>query len=276
MRQINVTFTNAMGPVTNGYKVTPGVWKYNDEIKVNGGTVWATMDTRRNKGFEDSTTTSRAMGRVGQHGRSRTAGDGSTPATNMLQMWGDSGIYQEWDIVPFGRYTFSAWLRNNNDDPLRDGAGGYLQIEWYGKDGRYLGSSESAHLRTNTPGNAWVRYAVDDLAPSNSWMMRRLIRMGPDNLLANGQLTGTGLAPTGWSQWGERVHDPCTEVYRGHVRQLLAVLVGRRDLPGRDHGLRRGRYSSSSAAISTRRPATACATAPSTARSRWSSTTAPR
>ena len=34
-----------------------------------------------------------------------------------------------------------------------------------------------------------------------------------DNLLANGALTGTGLAPTGWSQWNDGSHDPCTAVY---------------------------------------------------------------
>ncbi len=214
MRRIDVTFTNAMGPLTNGYRVSPGIWKYNDEVKVNSGTVWAMMDTRRNKGFENNNTNPVQWGAWG-NAAIRNGWGWQYAGTNMLHMWGDSGIYQEWDVVPFGRYTFSAWLRSNNDDALRDGAGGYLQIEWYGKDGRYLGSSESAHLKTNTPGNAWVRYAIDDLAPSNSWTMRRLVRTGPDNMLANGQLTGSGLAPTGWSQWGDTSHDPCTEVYAG-------------------------------------------------------------
>lgn len=35
------------------------------------------------------------------------------------------------------------------------------------------------------------------------------------NLLTNGELTGTGSAPTGWLQWGDSYHNPDSSLYRG-------------------------------------------------------------
>jgi hypothetical protein len=214
MQRIRVTFTNAMGPITNGYQVTPGVWKYNDEVKVVDGTIWAMMDNGRNRGFEDNNTNAATWGTWGD-AYVRNAWGWQYAGSNMVQMWGDSGLYQDWGVVPFGRYSSSTYLRNNNDDPLRDNAYASISIEWLGKDGRYLGVTDSTHLRTNTPLNGWVRYTVDALAPSNSWTARRIIRMGPDNLLANGQLTGSGAAPSGWASWGDSGQDPCSTVFAG-------------------------------------------------------------
>ncbi|MFH0880390.1 MAG: hypothetical protein V2A34_11810, partial [Lentisphaerota bacterium] len=135
--------------------------------------------------------------------------------TNMLQMWGDAGVFQDWDIVPFGRYTVSTYLRNNNGDSLCNGSYASIGIEWLGKDGRYLGLSESPLLTTNTPGDSWVKYSVDAQAPSNSWTARRIIRVGPNNLLANSALTGSGTAPDAWQNWNDGSHDPSFTTYAG-------------------------------------------------------------
>ncbi|MFH0954024.1 MAG: beta-galactosidase [Verrucomicrobiota bacterium] len=173
---ITVVFSNAPGVLTNGYRCTPQVWKYNDEVRVLDGTVWAKMDVRRNKGFEDSdkgvpnwfawSTNNMTI----QHWFPM---DG----TNMLQMWGDAGIWQDFQVAPFGRYVFSTYLRNNNDDPLRNGKQGYLSIEWYDNNGQIISTNESPRLTTNTPGNAWVQYKVDAVAPSNAIKGRRIIRI---------------------------------------------------------------------------------------------------
>ncbi len=380
MKRITVSFTNATGALTNGYRCTPKVWKYNDEIKVNSGTVWATMDSGRNKGFEDTNTFAKEWGSWSNVVIQRDWG-WQYSGRNMCQLWGDSGIFQWWDIVPFGHYTHSMWLRSNSSDPLRNGSVAYLAIEWRGKDGRYLGVSESAQLATNSLGagggtvdapnfvknpgfetnganwsytgqlniengfaayaaetgsygawmtnnagefyiyqqipvatwapsygttlvyrvrarkagnvpgaiklelyhpwvtvtniditsalttnwqtfslyykptagadqvlelrlrnatggsnngqvfydnvycgvtnttttssDAWVKYSVDDVAPSNAWSMTRLVRVIGTNLLSNPQLTGTGLAPNGWQNWNDGSHDPCTSVFAG-------------------------------------------------------------
>ena len=98
----------------------------------------------------------------------------------MLQLWGDSGIFQDFQVAPFGEYTFSTHLRNNSDDPLRNGKQAYLAIEWYDAAENLLGTVESARLATNTPGNAWVLYRVTGQAPANAIKGRRIVRItGP-------------------------------------------------------------------------------------------------
>ncbi len=219
---ITVTFTtNAVGAVAGGYTYTPRPWKYSDETAVSsGGVLWAEMDTWRNKGFEDSNVVVRwgswydtnyaAAGMAVQ-----TAWGWQLSGNRMLQMWGDAGLWQDVQAQPFGRYSASTYLRNNSDDPLKNGSVAYVALEWYGKDGRYLGVSESQQLATNTPGNTWVWHGVDTFAPSNTYMYRRLIRINATNLLSNGDLTGTGVAPNNWSAWNDANHDPDTSVFLG-------------------------------------------------------------
>jgi hypothetical protein len=219
-KKLKVKFTtNAIGAVSGGYTYQPYVWKYNDEIALStGGILWATMDPGRNKGFEDSTTNIPAWG---SWWNTATTGVSSAAnvqpnwgwqysGANMLQMYGDAVIWQAQDIVPFGRYVATAYLRSNSDDPLRNGSYASLAIEWYGLSNNYLGISEAVPLTTNTPGNGWVKYVVDDIAPSNAGQMVRVIRVGHTNLLQNPGLTGSGAAPTGWQNWNDTTHDPNT------------------------------------------------------------------
>ena len=389
-KPITVTFgTSAVGAVAGGYTYTPRPWKYSDEITVtNGGVLWAEMDSGRNKGFEDATNL------VGWGSWTDTnyapAGVQIPPnwywafrGSNMLQVWGDAGIWQDDGAQPFGRYTASAYLRNNSEDPLTNNSYASVGIEWYARNGNYLGVSESPHLRTNTYGpdslfqspnmlvnpgfetngagwylnyssptgsgfaafaaetgnygfyasnilyqiytvnqriqpgvwgtnlgktlrysvraradgpvtgivrmtllhfgtntmstnldltsllttnwqtyvlyytpttsadrelhiemgsysggtngtvvmfdnasvaftntwtgwgNTWVKHSVDDVAPSNAFTYRRVVRIGPENLLTNGALTGTGTAPDGWQNWNDGNHDPDTTVRLG-------------------------------------------------------------
>ncbi len=168
--------TNAIGPVAGGYTYKPYTWKYSDETVVNGGVVWAEQDSQRNKGFEDSNTSLVRWDGTWGNVVVRNNWGWQYDGVNMVQMWGDSGMWQDFPVLPFGRYTASAYLRSNSDDPLREGRQAYVAIEWYNEKGVKVGVSESARLSTNTPGNAWVRYAVDALAPSNAWTGRRVIR----------------------------------------------------------------------------------------------------
>jgi hypothetical protein len=172
---IEVDF-NANSPI-DGYHCWPQVWKYSDEIEVTDGTLWATMDSGRNKGFEDSDTEvvkwDGTWGNVDVRSGWGWAYDGN----NMIQMWGDSGIWKDQAVVPFGRYTHSAFLRSNSDDPLAGGAEAYVAIEWYDEDGNLLSTSESAHLTSATPGDGWVEYKIDTTAPADAWTARRIVRV---------------------------------------------------------------------------------------------------
>ncbi len=224
---LSVRFTsNVVGSLTNGYTYDPMVWKYNDETVLStGGVLWADMDSLRNKGFEDdagnSTTLSKWDGvwvstnRSGLYVRSKDWATWQYSGSNMVQIWGDAVMWKDFPAVPFGRYTASAYLRNNSDDPLRNGSAASVSLEYYDKEGNFLGVLESPLLATNTPGNAWVRYAVDDFAPSNTYRARRVIRIRPKNLLTNGALTGTSPAPAGWSQWTDSSHDPAADPHLG-------------------------------------------------------------
>ena len=176
---IEVDFTtNAVGAVAGAYHYWPYVWKYSDEITLtNGGVLWATMNTLRNKGFEDSSTQVMRWDGIWGDVYVRSGWGWAYDGNNMVQMWGDSGMYKDFPVVPFGRYTHSAFLRSNNDDPLRNGKQAYVAIEWRDEAGTLLQTSESAHLATNTPGNSWVRYSVDAVAPSNAFTGRRIIRI---------------------------------------------------------------------------------------------------
>ena len=178
---IQVKFTtNALGSVSGGYAYKPQVWKYSDEVMVtNGGVIWAQMDSLRNKGFEDSNTSvtkwDGTWGNVNVRNNWGWQYDGS----NMVQMWGDSGMWEDFPVVPFGRYTHSAWFRSNSDDPLRNGAFARVQIEWRDANGVLLGTSSSYLALTNaTPSNSWVKYIVDSQAPANACTGRRITRCG--------------------------------------------------------------------------------------------------
>ena len=212
-KPIMVSFTtNAVGAISDGYTYQPQVWKYNDEVELaDGGILWAEMDSGRNKGFEDSAPDATTVvnwdgswSDTNDHSSAlyvRSGWGWSYAGSNMVQMWGDAGMWRDFDAVPFGRYTASAYLRNNNDDPLRNGSCASVSIEWYGENEEYLGVTESTLLTTNTPSNGWVKYAVDDTAPSNTFKGRRIIRIRPNNLLANGRLD-TGIAE--YEVYGDR------------------------------------------------------------------------
>ena len=375
---ITVTFNdNALGALTNGYSYGPQVWKYSDEVTVDGGTLWASMDSGRNKGYEDSDSTVSGWDGTWGNVYVRSGWGWAYDGDNMVQMWGDSGMWEDFPVVPFGRYTCSTYFRNNSDDPLHDNAYAAIGFEWYGEDGEYLGKTESAHVITNTAGgvsaspnlavnpgfetnganwsvtgqlniedgfaayaaesgsygawitnnsgehyiyqqiptnvwsssyggtfvlqvrakkagsvpgsiklelyhpwvictniditsalttnwqtfslyyhptagpeqylelrlrnatggtnygqvmydniffgltnvtdlgDTWVRYAVDAQAPSNTFTARKIIRMGYDNLLVNGELSGTGTAPDSWQNWTDSSHDPETAIRLG-------------------------------------------------------------
>lgn len=197
--------SNAVGAVSNAYHYWPYVWKYSDEIKpANGGVVWATMDAFRNKGFEDSNQGPNAW-KTWNSGNMAIQHWFPMEGTNMLQMWGDAGIYQDFPVVPFGRYTVSAYLRNNSDDFLRGGQSARVQLEWYNEANTVIGVAEAAPLTGSTPSNSWVQYKVDAIAPAGAWTARRVIRCGwtsdAPSLLVNGGFDGSASVPTGWSGW---------------------------------------------------------------------------
>jgi photosystem II stability/assembly factor-like uncharacterized protein len=162
----------------NGYHYWPQVWKYNDEIRVtNNGQLWATFNTTdRNKGYEDDNSSLIKWDGVWGDVYVRSGWGWAYDGNNMVQMWGDSGMWQDWDVVPFGKYTHSAYLRSNTDDALRNGKRAYVAIEWYDYADNLLGSAESTHL-TNSTGNQWVQYKVEGIAPSNTWYARRIVRI---------------------------------------------------------------------------------------------------
>ncbi len=199
---IDITFTNnALGAVTNNYDYKPQVWKYSDEVRLtNSSVLWATMDTERNKGFESSNTSLAPWSSWGNT-ILQTNWGWQLEGNNMLQMWGDSGVWADFPAVPFGEYTASTYLRNNNTDPLLSNSTAYVSIEWYDIYSNYLGKTKSPLLTTYTPSNTWVRYVADNTAPNNTYRGRRVIRIGPGNLLTNDTLQGTGSVPAGWYNW---------------------------------------------------------------------------
>ena len=91
------------------------------------GTIWATMDSGRNKGYEDSDTEGVKWDGIWSNVFVRIGWGWAYDGNNMVQMWGDSGMWDDFEVVPFGRYTHSAYLRSNSDDPLA-GAGGRMTV----------------------------------------------------------------------------------------------------------------------------------------------------
>ncbi|HEY8241748.1 MAG TPA: hypothetical protein VIH35_09890, partial [Kiritimatiellia bacterium] len=167
-KPIDVTFsTNAIGAVAGGYTYRPEVWKYSDEITLStGGLVWAYMDSGRNKGFENNGgSTNNPVAPWNNWGNVfvRTNWGWQYSGLNMMQMWGDSGIWADFECVPFGPYTHGAYLRNNSDDALNGGAFAGLSIEWYGQVGNYLGSADSDIL-TNVTGSGSTTNDAPNLA----------------------------------------------------------------------------------------------------------------
>ncbi len=206
--------TNGPASIAN-YAYSPGVWKYNDRVRVADGTLWASMNTRKNRGFESSSTNLDSWGTWGSWEiRNWFPYEG----TNMLRLWGSSGAWQNnSDVIPGERYSARAVLRNNSDDPLRGGEFGQVSLEWYDANDALIGSVGSAKLTGPTPGNSWVEYVAEGVAPSNASYCRTILRTDVDaapDLLVNGALSGTNDAPTGWSQWNSGNHDPDTGTYR--------------------------------------------------------------
>ncbi len=199
-KPIDVTFTNnALGAVANNYDYQPQVWKYSDSINVtNGGVLWATMDTFQNKGFESA-----GLGPWSGWGNTllQTNWGWQLEGSTMLQMWGNSGVWMNFPAVPYSHFTTSAYLRNNNTDPLMNNSIAYLSTEWYDVSNNYLGKTKSRLLTTSTPSNSWVRYVADGTAPADTFTGRHVIQIQPANLLTNDALQGTGSVPAGWSNW---------------------------------------------------------------------------
>ena len=216
-KPIDITFTsNAVGRVSGNYSYTCQTWKYSDEIEVSDGQLWATMDCRRNKGFEDSDTIATNWDGTWGDAYVRTGWGWAYEGNNMLQMWGESGLWKDFNVLPFERNSHSAYLRSNGDDPLRGGEYARLVLEWYDEDDSLISASESEPLAGATAGNEWVKYTVDATAPAGAQKARRVIRIdrAATNLLANGALSGSGNAPTSWSDWSSANHDPDTNTYR--------------------------------------------------------------
>jgi hypothetical protein len=216
---IRIRFNSSAPGTLANYAYRPIVWKYNDEVAVStGGVVWATMDVERNKGFENDTNlVGLGWGSYVTNGSIAVLENPGWQysGTNVLAMQGDAVLWQHFPAVPFGRYTFSSYLRSSAADPLRSGSVASVAIEWYGESNRYLGVSEAAPLVTNTPGSGWVKYTVDAMAPSNTFAGLRVLRVQPTNLVVNPGLTGTNPAPAGWQDWGDADHDPETGSYLG-------------------------------------------------------------
>jgi outer membrane protein assembly factor BamB len=252
-KRIRLDFTSAMtnewdwetrAPVLPGYTYNPAVWKFSDEIKVtNGGWVWAWMDSGRNKGFEYSTAGIAPWNywvetnNVPSDLRVRANWGWQYGGTNMVQMYGDAGMWDDVQVVPFGRYTFNMFLRSNNDDPIRNGSYASVGIEWWGESNKYLGKTEAPQLQGATPGNGWVNYKVDDVAPSNTFVARRYVRVGHQNLLLNGELnvpicyTPQGCdfwnpGPTNWGAWNAYAHDDHRVTYLGTSGNAWRFLSG--------------------------------------------------
>ncbi|MBN1270540.1 MAG: beta-galactosidase, partial [Kiritimatiellae bacterium] len=218
---LEVNFTsNAVGAVAGGYSYTPHVWKYNDEVKVTDGVLWATMDSQRNKGFEDNDTWLEKWD--GQWGGAGVVHDcaWAYDGENVGLLYGDSGMYKEFPIVPFGRYTASAYLRHNTGLALGSNEEAYVAVEWYDEDDELLGVSEGMHLTAASPRDAWTLSKADAQAPEDAWTGRRVIRLVSTNapgtdVVLNGGLSGTGPWPTQWTGWNDGSSDPDSGTYHG-------------------------------------------------------------
>jgi len=176
--KIDVIFnTNAPG-VLSGYSYRPGPWKFNDRIKVTDGTLWAVMDSGRNRGFEmDPVAVSNwvvsGQAAVRQWGW-QYEGD------NMLHLWGDSSVSQPFsNAIPGETYTADIWLRNNTDDPLTSGTYGVLMLEWYDAGTNLIGSPlESARL--TGPNDTWQYYCITSTAPATAEIGQIVIKLARD------------------------------------------------------------------------------------------------
>ncbi|MBN1270329.1 MAG: immune inhibitor A, partial [Kiritimatiellae bacterium] len=139
--------------------------------------IWGRMDVGRNKGFEQGSTTNiNGWYHWINSGEIQMQSWWPLDGTNFVQMYGDAGIWQEFDIAPYRPCKVSAYLRSNAGDSLRNGKEAFVALEWYDEDGNQIGDTiESTHLTTNTPGDSWVLYAAEGVAPSNAARARRLI-----------------------------------------------------------------------------------------------------
>jgi glycosyl hydrolase family 42 (putative beta-galactosidase) len=180
--RIKVSFlTNAPNSLKE-FVYEPWVWKFNEGVGVTDGTICADMDSRQNRGFEDSATTLTeswiSSGEVLVRSNTGWQMDG----TNAVEMRGEAAIYQEFPAVPGGRYGFSAHLRMNANDALTDGKRAFVGIEWYGRDGSLIQEAHSEEFNRLTTANQWHRYFVDTTGPNGVCRGRKIVR-----------LTGNGL-----------------------------------------------------------------------------------
>ncbi len=198
----------------NGYHCWPQVWKYSDDIEVTDGRVFATMDTCRNKGFEDNANGDPEPLKWGGFWGSNTiirSEDWAFHGSNVLQMTEYGGVWYERPVVPYGRYMHTMWFRSNSDDPLADGKQAYLEIEWYDDKGNVISAVQSAFLTNATPADSWVKFSLDAIAPENTWTARCLVRLEGE--------TGTGSVYV-----DQRAEDPAL-VVKDHGTARAAIFL---------------------------------------------------
>jgi hypothetical protein len=189
---ITVSFNTNAGAL-NGYYCWPFVWKYSDEIKAtSSGVVWATMNTLRNKGFEDSDTATPGWLTYGRVSVVSNQPAQAYEGRNYALLDSNACMWADFPVMPNGRYTASAFLRNHSTNPI-SGVSAFVALEWLDKSQNLLGVHESPHMTNGAPTNVWQKFSVDALAPSNAYWGRRIIRIGRheigQNLLSNPGLT---------------------------------------------------------------------------------------
>ena len=162
--RVNVQFnTNAPAALRN-YACAPTVWKYNGQVKVGDGTLWAKMDPCTNLGYETSSTSLPGWNTWGSNVVRQLGWQ--YEGSNMVQMTGWAGQWRDVQAIPGQKYTHEAYLRCNSDSGLSNGTFGVIAIEWYDRATNLIGAAlESARL--TAANNAWQLFQVSAVAPSN-------------------------------------------------------------------------------------------------------------
>ncbi|MCI0406624.1 MAG: hypothetical protein L0209_11265 [candidate division Zixibacteria bacterium] len=98
------------------------------------------------------------------------------------------GIYQEVKVRKDDHFEFSAFVRNDAADRLVGQSFGVLTIEWYDRGGRQISRKASQRWRDDLSEDQWVKYVVDDVAPTNAEKVRFVVTMMPQGEVKGGFL----------------------------------------------------------------------------------------
>jgi len=88
---------------------------------------------------------------------------------DMVRLWWDSGLYQNFSVTPGWDYDVSVQTRTESFDQLQGGVQGNVSLEWYDSGSQKIGGNAYDYQFTSAQGDgAWVEAAGSATAPANA------------------------------------------------------------------------------------------------------------